>query len=781
MAKFGDEPYGATSSNAPMAGNNIAPIFRPEDSYFLDLSRKSYRESEDWFQASMRRELEDAQHNFNSEHPSHSKYHTEAFTKRSRTFRPKTRIAVRNIEAKASIAAFATADVVHCSAANEKDDAQVLGAKVHNSILNTRLNAPRQEGGIDWFRVFTGGVQLGAKDGTVISKQTWKFKERQFREETLYRDVLSNETYTEFEDKTEVLEDRPQVDLCPIENFRFSPASNWMDVIGSSPFLIYEEPVYVGEIKQLMKQPEDPEGIKYHEYDDGILRAAINKDWDSIRSAREGDVRQDRYEEESPIPDFQLVWRREYIMDVDGEDWVWWTLGGELMLTEPIPIEEVYVQGRPYVMGHVNIEALKVLPAGIPKLMEGLQGDANELQNLRFDNLRLGILNRNIVARGKGVDIRVLTRGTPGSSILANDVNAIKPMETKDVTRSSYEEQDRFNMDMDDLTGAMNKGTVGSARNLGDTVGGLELTADESGGLTDFMIRTLVETWAEPVLRQLIKLESKYEQDKTILEIAAQQSGGVDVLAAYRSLKESITVKIDIGYGATSPAKRIQKIGLATNTTVNLLSTINPNMLQQMDAKAVVTDIYGAVGMDAARYFPSLQDDHQEDPRVQQLQQQLQEAQQVIQMKQVETKGRTDVAMIGAQSRVQVAQMGQQTDMAKLQLDRDFKQYEAQVAAMRADLDRQERAIAQMTDEYDMQDKAQKVMMQKEALNQNVIENQRNYYLKLLELSMKEAEGAPSGSPTGMPAETGPMDLFGNDMAGVIGRENFDMIPDNVM
>lgn len=777
MAKFGDESYGITSRGAPMAEHQLSPIFRPEDTYFLDISRKAYRESDDWFNSSMRRELEDAQHNFNSEHPSWSKYHTEAFAKRSRLYRPKTRTAVRNIEAKASIAAFATADVVHCAAANEKDEAQVLGAKIHNSIVNTRLNSPLGEGGIDWFMVFTGGVQLATKDGTVISKQTWKYKEIEYTEETTYRDLRSGDTFTTRSKKKKVIEDRPEIKLCAIENFRFSPASNWMDVIGTSPFLIYEEAVYIGEIKDLMKEPDEPGGVKYYQYDDGILRAAINKDWDSIRSAREGNVRQDRFEDASPIPDFQLVWRREYIMKINGEDWVWWTLGGELMLTEPIPLEEIYIQGRPFVMGHVNIEALKVLPAGIPKLMEGLQTEGNDIANLRIDNIRQAILRRNIVKRNAGVDIRALTRGVPGASIMTNDMNAIKTESPEDVTKSSYEEQDRLNIDMDDLTGAMNKGTVGSARNLGDTVGGLEISANESGGLTDFMIRTIVETWAEPALRQIVKLESVYEQDEKILKVAAQQAG-VDTVSAYRALKEDITVKINIGFGATSPAKRIQKITLATNTVVSLLSELAPHVLQQMDFNEFINDIYGAVGMDATRYFPAMKDDHQEDPRIQQLQQELQKMQQVIQTKQIETKGRTDVATIGAQSRIQVAQMGGQIEMAKLDLERNWKAYEAQVESLRTDLDRQEREISQMTDQHEMMDKNRRIMQQQEALNQNVIENQRKYYLELLKLAM---QGSGEGGGGSIPGDTGPLDLLGNDLAGVIGRENFDMIPGNAL
>lgn len=751
---------------APMEGN-LPLTFGSDDVHWLELSRQSYRESEDWFNASMRRELEDAQKRFNSEHPASSKYHTEQFAKRSKLHRPKVRTAIRNIEAKASVAAFATSDVVHCGAPNEQNEAQVLGAKVHKSVLNYRLN----NGDVPWYMIFTGGVQLAEKDGTVLSKQTWEFREIETTDVLQMRDVMTGERWTEEQKTTKIVSDKPCIDLVPLENFRFHPAAKWHDVIGTSAYLIHEEPVRIGEIKQAMEESRIPNGPKYHKYSDGVLRAAINKDWDSIRSAREGENRHDRYQDDSAIPDFAIVWRREYIMDIEGEDWIWWTLGGELMLTDPAPMDEVYPYGRPFVMGTGNIEALKVMPAGKPKLLEGLIDEANDLANLRYDNLRLSILRRNLVKRNAGVDIRALTRGTPGGTILMNELDAVKFEAPKDVTKSAYEEQDRLNMDMDDLTGAMDKGTVSSARNLGDTVGGITDAREGSDVLSDFTIRTIILTWAEPVLRMIVDMETLYESDAKILAIAAQENDATS-LQAFRALQEDVTVTINIGFGATSPFKRISKIMMATNT---VKSIVPPEIVAGMDHSEFIRDVYGAVGMDGGRYFPQLRAGYKEDPQVTQLKQKLQQAMQMIEGKQMEIQGRVHVALLSAQASIAVAKIKEGVSFQTLRIDQQWKQFEARILAMEKDLDQQESALDQIANQAEMDNKRREIMMQKEALNMNVIENARRYEIELKKLAQSSEGGGNSVTPGAL--ETGAMDLMGNDMPGIITRENFDLIP----
>ena len=74
---------------------------------------------------------------------------------------------------------------------------------------------------------------------------------------------------------------------------------------------------------------------------------------------------------------FTTVWAHMNIMKVNGEDIVWWTLGTELVLTDPMKLTEAYPHlkegQRPFTIGFSNIEAHKNYPASDNELAEGNQ------------------------------------------------------------------------------------------------------------------------------------------------------------------------------------------------------------------------------------------------------------------------------------------------------------------------------------------------------------------------------------------------------------------------
>ena len=91
------------------------------DDWWLARASSAFRASEQWFDSSVRRKIEDNMRMFNSEHPRGSKYHHSAYSKRSKLVRPKIRTATRKLEAAASAAFFATQDAVSCIAPNPGD------------------------------------------------------------------------------------------------------------------------------------------------------------------------------------------------------------------------------------------------------------------------------------------------------------------------------------------------------------------------------------------------------------------------------------------------------------------------------------------------------------------------------------------------------------------------------------------------------------------------------------------------------------------------------------
>ncbi len=89
---------------------------------------------------------------------------------------------------------------------------------------------------------------------------------------------------------------------------------------------------------------------------------------------------------------------------------------------------------------------------GIPEIAEDLQTELNTVRNQRMDNVNL-IINRMFIAN-KYADINLdQLVSYPGNVILTNDINAIQALDTRDVTKSAYMEEEIIKQDIDNSTG----------------------------------------------------------------------------------------------------------------------------------------------------------------------------------------------------------------------------------------------------------------------------------------------------------------------------------------
>lgn len=658
------EDYESSEDEGYFDGEEAGPtkIGDLTEEEWLELSRGAYRTSTDFFDSSLRKQIEKNLSYFRSKHPSGSKYHSESYRFRSKNFRPKTRSAITRNEAQAAVAFFSTSDLVAVEPQNDADEAQRIAADLNNELLNYRLTET-----IPWFLTCIGAFQDAMTVGAVVSKQHWVYEERDVQEflpmvnpktgEGLYTE--DGEPVMELRTKTKVLKDEPAVDLIPIENVRFDPSADWRNVAGTSPYWITLIPMYLGDVKGRMNQVNDKTGQpKWRPADDDILLSATKLDNDSIRQARSGNTRQDAFDHLGREGDFQIVWVREVILKHNGQDWIYYTLGGEHLLTDPTPLEDVYFHGkRPYVMGYCLIETHRVPPSGAPEIWEGMQNEINDISNQRLDNVRL-VLNTRYFARREGnVDTRALKHSIPGSVVLMDDINSdVRADRPADVTASSYQEQDRLNVDFDEIAGSFSPGSVQSNRQLNETVGGMEMLSSDSNALTEYRLRIFSETWVEPVLRQLIALEQAYETDETILTIAGQRADVFNKLGIDRVpdglLELPVKTSVNVGLGNTNPRQRVEKLGMAFNTLGMLIQ------FPDVEIEEVKKEVFGALGYkDGARFFKG----DQQDPEKEQLKQMVRELQAQLEGKQAEIQGRIQVAQIAADSKIQVAQMQNET------------------------------------------------------------------------------------------------------------------------
>lgn len=570
----------------------------------LTLARDAYLASTSYFDSSIRKEIEADLRRFQGLHPTGSKYLSEGYRTKSRLFRPKTRATIRKHEAVGAEALFSNQDVVNVSCMDDDNPVQVASSRLHKQLLQHRLKKT-----IPWFLTCMGAYQETMNVGLVCSYQHWMFDKKRGK-------------------------DQPAIRLIPLENVRFDPGANWLDPVNTSPYFIEMIPMYVKDVKARMQAGDEKTGErKWKTLDEGTILTAVKGYSDSIRITREAG-RQDSKENVTAVRAYSIVWVHKNIIEHDGIDYCFYTLGENTLLSDPVPLDEVYHHGkRPYVIGYSVIEAHKTYPGGVNRLGKDLQAESNENANSRIDNVKLAINKRYLVGRNRQVDIRSLTRNTAGGVTLVNDVEKdVRELEFQDVTASSYKEQEVLNADFDEITGNFSQGSVQTNRRMNETVGGMELLTTDANQVGAYQLRTFVETWAEPVLRQIVLLEQAYETDEVILAVAGRKAKidelGFDTVTD-DLIEQELILNITVGMGATSPTERVNRLLTAIRA---LKEAVADGVLiaHGLKFEEVVKEVFGDLGYsDGGRFF----DSDGQDPRVATLMQQIQTLQQQLEAK----------------------------------------------------------------------------------------------------------------------------------------------------
>ena len=276
--------------------------------------------------------------------------------------------------------------------------------------------------------------------------------------------------------------------------------------------------------------------------------------------------------------------------------------------------------------GTVTIEPHKLYRRSMVDRVASAQNLANEIGNLRVDNVRQVLNKRKYVQRYMGVDYNALKASVPGGMVLMDDIKAVQSEETHDVTSSSYQEQSVINNDFDELSGTFSSASVSDNKQLNETVGGMNLLSGNANSLTEYQLRVFVTTWVEPVIKHIVDMVQFYEDDASIQEITG------DAKLTNGHLQVPVKVRADVGFGSTDPNAKIQKLILGIKTVIQL-----PGIVQQMDVVQVAREIFSVLGFNDGRKFLPEKGDG-EDPRLTQLQQQVEQLTQLIKGKQLDAK-----------------------------------------------------------------------------------------------------------------------------------------------
>lgn len=674
---FGSNHRSQINSNAAQPAHT--------DDIWLRRALDAYTASTTFLDTNYRKDLENSIRHFQGKHMSGSKYYSDAYKYRSKLFRPKTRSIVRKNEAATAAAFFSQLDVLSVDPEDDHDPMQKASAELRQELLNYRLSAGNKKG-IPWFQICVGAMQDGNINGIICSKQFWDLQDKEVQapltDPMTGTPVLDSETGEPAMIKQLIkVVDKPDIKLIPIENIRFDPAAEWVDVVNSSPYVIYMEPMRIMDVRAKIDKSE------WENVDDNRLMAARNAAYDTTRQARDGD-REDgtdpRYGKE--LSDFDIVWVHENIMRISGEDMHYYTLGTTARLSEVRPLEKVYLHGlRPFVVGTVVIETHRTIPDSPVHLAKPLQKEANEIVNSRQDNVKLVLNKRYLVKRGKQVDLQSLVRNAAGSVTLVNDPQTdVAPLEFTDVTRSAYEEQNLINNDLDDLLGSFSQGSVQSNRKLNETVGGMSMLRGSANEMTQYLIRVFNETWVERVLNQLDALEQHYESDIKLLNLMGKRANiqkyGIQQVDA-KLLMQPARVTVNVANSAMDPAIRLQMFLHAISTYAEISQTLPPDI----DREAVKVYLFGLLGhKDGSRF--STQEGNL-PPQVMQMQAVLQQQQQVIgelenviKSKQIENQMKSEVQLQIAQAKDESARTLKEMEThADVVRDRMKLEYEGRI------------------------------------------------------------------------------------------------------
>lgn len=628
-------------------------------SFWLKKATDAYITSTDYCQTNVFRQWRKNLCHFSNKHDYATRFAQKGYVGRSKLFRPKTRASIRNAEAAFARALFSNQDLVNITAGDSGSDEQRASAAIVKELLQYRLTKK-----LHWYMTAMGAYQDSLNYGLCISKQHWDYESHteEWQEPILNGNepVLDESGQPAVNTRQSLVVDTDdlKIDLLAPENFRFSPMADWRDPIATSPYLIELIPMYAGEVQERMQQLDDKTGQpQWRPYELKDILATEDDKFNEVRRAREGYRRTDPADQFEGT-EFATVWVHHNIIRHEGIDWFYLTLGTRLLLTEPKPLEEVYPHGRPYVIGISVIEAHKNYPASPNELASPMQQELNEIVNQRIDNVRLVLNKRYYIKRASNVDLKALQRNIPGSGVLMNDVNAVKNVDTNDVTSSSYAEQDRINVELDELMGNFSQSSVQSNRKLNETVGGMNIMTDSASGVQEYTIRTFIESWVEPVLRQCVKLIQTYETDENIVALCAKdaqlfQRFGI-MAVTDQMLAKSLTTTVNVGMGNTDPTKRFNKLMMGINTSLGL-----PGAAQRLDSDETINELFATLGFkDGERFFKPEEAMQQQPPPPD--------------PKMEEIKARIQIAQQEAKIRMQQIQQEMQLSQERLQSDREI-------------------------------------------------------------------------------------------------------------
>jgi hypothetical protein len=554
----------------------------------------------------------------------------------------------------AANALFATSDVVQIRAMDESNPEQRAAAALNKELLNYRLDTAHRNQAVPWFMISMGACQTATIAGICVSKQYWEVKQ-----EATGRQVMDPQTGEITPEKRKVYS-RPVIQLYPPENVIRDPGAPWINQVAGS-YLGLRNAISIGDLKALIEASQGTP-FQMRRAEVAEMRSAIN-DYNSagVRRAREQGNDRMTDAQSQGITDFEMCWLTELFCRKDGQEYVWWVLGEDVIISEPSPLKDIYPWTgglqRPVQIGISSIDAFKIDPMSPVESWKPLQAEINDMVNLSLDNLKQNMSPITKAIRGRGLSASALQNKSPDNILFVTDKDDVTFDRPPPLGQDTFVGMDRLNADFDDLAGVFSGGSVATNRQLNETVGGMQLLSSSANAMGEFDLRVWIETWVEPVLRDMVALVQYYEDDPTILAIAGQKAQLVKKFGVSnindQMIETPVTTKVNVGIGAADPMQRIQKL---TTVNTSMAQAFGDMFTQQANIGNIAEEMYGAAGFNDGRER-FLRPDADQDTRLVMAQQQIQELTKQVEDRQGDWDNKTELGRISAAQAILLKEM----------------------------------------------------------------------------------------------------------------------------
>ena len=163
-----------------------------------------------------------------------------------------------------------------------------------------------------------------------------------------------------------------------------------------------------------------------------------------------------------------------------------------------------------------------------------------------------------------------------------------------------HEEVNLLSNDFDEIAGIFSQSSVQSNRQIGDTVGGMQLVSANANATSEFDLRCYIDTWAEPVLSQVVFLLQYYEDDANLLAIAGEKGKlfrkfQVDTITA-ELLESQVQIELNVGIGNSDPMQQLAKFKGVFDIAAPILQMAIHDGQAKVNYEEVFSEIFGKAG-----------------------------------------------------------------------------------------------------------------------------------------------------------------------------------------